>query len=40
LINDTLAAPKDEANLAKVRARVEALTKKFPLYSELLERYK
>jgi glycine hydroxymethyltransferase len=35
LIDETLKAPEDEANLAKVRARVEALTQKFPLYPEL-----
>lgn len=40
LINDTLAAPKDEANLSKIRVRVETMTKKFPLYPELMERYK
>ncbi len=36
LIETTLKAPEDEANLAKVRSRVEALTQKFPLYPELL----
>lgn len=35
LIEETLKAPEDEANLAKVRSRVEALTQKFPLYPEL-----
>ena len=40
LINDTLAAPMSEENLAKIRGRVERLTKKFPLYPELMERYK
>jgi glycine hydroxymethyltransferase len=35
LIDETLKAPADEANLARVLARVEALTKKFPLYPEL-----
>ncbi len=40
LINDTLAAPGEESNLAKIRARVESLTKKFPLYPELMEKYK
>jgi len=39
LIDETLRAPADETNLARVRARVEALTKKFPLYKELLEKY-
>lgn len=38
-IDDTLKAPQDEANLQKIRARVEALTKRFPLYPELIERY-
>ena len=36
LIDETLKAPADEANLARVLARVEALTQKFPLYPELL----
>jgi glycine hydroxymethyltransferase len=35
LIDETLKAPEDQANLAKVRSRVEALTRKFPLYPEL-----
>lgn len=35
LIDETLKAPEDEANLARVLARVEALTQKFPLYPEL-----
>jgi glycine hydroxymethyltransferase len=35
LIETTLKAPEDEANLAKVRSRVGALTQKFPLYPEL-----
>jgi glycine hydroxymethyltransferase len=35
LIDETLKAPADEANLAKVLSRVEALTQKFPLYPEL-----
>ncbi len=35
LIDQTLKAPGDEANLATVRSKVEALTKKFPLYPEL-----
>lgn len=39
-IDETLKAPQDQANLAKVRARVETMTKKFPLYPELLETYK
>lgn len=37
LIARTLAAPLDESNLAAVRKEVEALTKQFPLYPELLE---
>lgn len=37
LINQTLKAPEDEKNLQAVRREVEALTKKFPLYPELLE---
>jgi glycine hydroxymethyltransferase len=36
LIDRTLAQPADEANLARVRSEVEALTGQFPLYSELL----
>ena len=39
-INDTLKAPADENNLTKIRSRVEALTKRFPLYPELIEKYK
>ena len=35
LIDETLKAPENEENLAKVRARVEALTRNFPLYPEL-----
>jgi glycine hydroxymethyltransferase len=35
LIDETLKAPAEEANLAKVVSRVEALTRKFPLYPEL-----
>jgi len=35
LIDETLKAPEDQANLARVLARVEALTQKFPLYPEL-----
>ena len=35
LIDETLKAPEDAENLAKVRTRVEALTRKFPLYPEL-----
>ena len=40
LIDLTLQAPMDEAHLDKVRQRVDALTHKFPLYSELIEKYK
>lgn len=36
LISQTLSAPTDEANLAKVQRGVEELTQKFPLYPELL----
>ncbi|MCM8775898.1 MAG: serine hydroxymethyltransferase [Candidatus Omnitrophica bacterium] len=39
MIDQTLKAPTDDKNLAAVRARVEALVKKFPLYPELLEKY-
>ena len=39
LINDTLAAPADEAGLEKVRARVKVLTEKFSLYPELMKKY-
>ncbi len=35
LIDETLKAPEEEANLARVLSRVEALTQKFPLYPEL-----
>jgi len=35
LIDETLKAPEDAGNLAAVRSRVEALTRKFPLYPEL-----
>ncbi|MBI4115353.1 MAG: serine hydroxymethyltransferase [Candidatus Omnitrophica bacterium] len=36
LIGQALSAPADEANLSLVRKKVEELTKKFPLYPELL----
>ena len=36
LITETLRSPEDEGALAKVRARVEALTEKFPLYPGLM----
>jgi len=39
LIDQTLQAPQDEDRLAKIRSRVEILTKRFPLYPDLLERY-
>ncbi len=39
LIDQTLMAPENEENLAKVREQVEALTKKFPLYPELIKKY-
>jgi glycine hydroxymethyltransferase len=32
----TLAAPADESNLAQIRKEVDGLTKRFPLYPELL----
>ena len=35
LIDTTLKAPEDESHLASVLSRVEALTKRFPLYPEL-----
>lgn len=37
LIGQALAAPNDESNLEKARKGVEELTKKFPLYKELLD---
>ncbi len=36
LIDECLEAPEDAGNIAKVRAKVEDLTGKFPLYPELL----
>ncbi|MBI4367848.1 MAG: serine hydroxymethyltransferase [Candidatus Omnitrophica bacterium] len=36
-INQTLKAPEDEKNLSAVCQEVSALTKRFPLYPELLE---
>ncbi|MDP3920436.1 MAG: serine hydroxymethyltransferase [Candidatus Omnitrophota bacterium] len=39
LIGEALKAPQDEESLTKVRTRVEALTKRFPLYQDLLEKY-
>lgn len=39
MINETLKAPGDEKNLEKLRLRVAQLTKRFPLYPELVERY-
>lgn len=38
LIAQALAQPSDENNLSKVRRGVEELTRKFPLYPELLEK--
>ncbi|MFA5159879.1 MAG: serine hydroxymethyltransferase [Candidatus Omnitrophota bacterium] len=35
LIDETLKAPAESANLARVLSRVETLTQKFPLYPEL-----
>ena len=40
LIDDAIVSRDDESKLASVRTRVEALTKKFPLYPELLEKYR
>lgn len=37
LIAQALAAPADESNWTRLRKEVEGLTKKFPLYSELLD---
>jgi len=37
LIDQTLKAPEDSSNLETVRKGVQVLTKKFPLYHELLE---
>jgi len=37
LIDQALKAPEDQANIESVRKGVSALTKKFPLYPELLE---
>ena len=34
LVADVLENPTDEANLAAVRAKVAALTAKFPVYSK------
>ncbi len=39
LIDETLQAPMDESHLEKVRQKVLALTKRFPLYPELMKRY-
>ncbi len=36
-IEETLKAPHEESHLAGIRAQVEALTRKYPLYPELLE---
>ncbi|MBI2167604.1 MAG: serine hydroxymethyltransferase [Candidatus Omnitrophica bacterium] len=37
LIDRALSAPSDESRLSQVRTKVEALTKQFPLYPELLD---
>lgn len=37
LIDQTLKAPEDHSNLERVRKEISALTKRFPLYPELLE---
>ncbi|MBI3316581.1 MAG: serine hydroxymethyltransferase [Candidatus Omnitrophica bacterium] len=39
LIDQTLKAPGSEENLDAVRAKVGDLTKNFPLYSQLMEKY-
>ena len=39
LIDQTLKAPEDRSNLDLVRHEVSALTKRFPLYPELLENF-
>lgn len=38
-IDETLKDPQNENHLAKIRAQVEALTKRFPLYADLLKKY-
>jgi glycine hydroxymethyltransferase len=40
LIDETLKHPADENHLQKIRDRVSELTARFPLYPELLEKYK
>ncbi|MBN1689156.1 MAG: serine hydroxymethyltransferase [Candidatus Omnitrophica bacterium] len=40
LIDETLKAPQDESNFKKILSRVGALTKRFPLYPELQEKYR
>lgn len=37
LIDQTLKAPEDRSNLERIRLEISALTKRFPLYPELLE---
>jgi glycine hydroxymethyltransferase len=39
LIDDALKASGDESKLDQIRTKVEALTRQFPLYPELLEKY-
>jgi glycine/serine hydroxymethyltransferase len=39
LIDQTMQASEDEANLKQVLKRVKALTDRFVLYPEWLERY-
>jgi glycine hydroxymethyltransferase len=39
LIMRTLASPEDERSLGEIRGEVQALTRRFPLYSEILENY-
>lgn len=40
LIDETILSREDESKLAAIRGRVEALNKKFPLYPDLLKKYR
>jgi len=40
LIDEAILGREDESRLAKVRERVELITRKYPLYPELLEKYR
>lgn len=40
MIDSTMKTPNDEGNLEKIRKRVKILADRFPLYSELLEKYR